>query len=230
MSALGRVVRSGVGRRRVQCLVIGLTTLMAVAASVLGGTLLVVSDAPFADAFARQHGAHLSVQFDAGKVGAGQLSQSRAAEGVSAAAGPFPAATVTPRADEAGPGWPITVVGRGGPGRDVDEVALLNGRWPVRDGEIVLSADSPLIPDLGRKLAFSQPSGAPTLTVVGVARSVTRTADAWGRAARARTATGPAHRIGGQDPRSCPRPPPLGAGGRGRRGGPWSRRPSTTDS
>ncbi len=46
MSALGKVVRSGVERRRVQTLVIGLTTMMAVAASVLGGSLLVVSGAP----------------------------------------------------------------------------------------------------------------------------------------------------------------------------------------
>ncbi|MFE0426847.1 hypothetical protein, partial [Streptomyces sp. NPDC058953] len=61
MSALGRVVRSGVGRRRVQTPVIGLATMMAVAASVLGGSLLVVSGAPFEDAFAERHGAHLSV-------------------------------------------------------------------------------------------------------------------------------------------------------------------------
>ncbi|PKT73824.1 ABC transporter permease [Streptomyces populi] len=162
-----------------QTLVIGLTTLMAVAAAVLGGTLTVVSDAPFDDAFARQHGAHLSLRFDAGKVSAGQLSASGDTEEVSAAAGPFPTATVTPRADKEGPGWPMTVVGRSGPGRDVDEVALLDGRWPVRAGEIVLSADSPLIPEPGRRIALARPSGVPTLTVVGVARSVTRTADAW---------------------------------------------------
>lgn len=95
MSALGRVVRSGVGRRRVQTLVIGLATMMAVAASVLGGTLLVVSGAPFDDAFAKQHGAHLSVQFDAGKASARQLSKSKDNEGVSSAAGPFRTATVT---------------------------------------------------------------------------------------------------------------------------------------
>ncbi|MFJ3820286.1 ABC transporter permease [Streptomyces nodosus] len=179
MSALGTVVRSGVGRRRVQTLVIGLATMMAVAASVLGGSLLAVSGAPFDDAFAEQHGAHLSVQFDAGKVGAGQLSRSKDAEGVSDAAGPFRTATVTPRPDGANPGWPVTVVGRSGPGRDVDEVALLDGRWPTRPGEIVLSADSSLVPALGRRLAFPGLPGAPTLTVVGVARSVTRTADAW---------------------------------------------------
>lgn len=179
MSALGKVVRSGVGRRRVQTLVIGLATLMAVAASVLGGSLLVISDGPFGDAFARQHGAHLSVRFDADKVSAARLSGSKEAAGVSSSAGPFRTATVTPRADEAGPGWPMTVVGRGNRGRDVDEVTLLDGRWPTRTGEIALSADAALIPTIGAKVSFSRPSGGPTLTVVGVARSVTRTADAW---------------------------------------------------
>jgi putative ABC transport system permease protein len=179
VSALGKVVRSGVGRRRVQTLVIGLATMMAVAASVLGGSLLVVSGAPFDDAFAEQHGAHLSVQFDAGKVSAGPLAKSKDAEGVSAAAGPFRTSTVTPRSDGAGPGWPMTVVGRGDPGRDVDQVALLEGRWPTRSGEIVLSDDSSLIPAMGMKITFPDLPGGPTLTVVGVARSVTRTADAW---------------------------------------------------
>ncbi|MCQ4208945.1 ABC transporter permease [Streptomyces longispororuber] len=179
MSTLGTVVRAGVGRRRVQTLVIGLATMMAVAASVLGGTLMVISGAPFEDAFRKQHGAHLSVRFDASRVTAAELAKSAAADGVSGAAGPFRTATVVPRPDEAGPGWPMTVAGRSGPGHGVDAVALLDGRWPARSGEIVVSADSALIPTLGRKLAFSQPPGGPTLTVVGVARSVTRTADAW---------------------------------------------------
>ncbi|MFJ2211513.1 ABC transporter permease [Streptomyces sp. NPDC101062] len=179
MSALGTVVRSGVGRRRVQTLVIGLAAMMAVAASVLGGSLLVVSGAPFGDAFAKQHGAHLSVQFDAGAVSAARLSASKDAEGVSGAAGPFRTATVTPRSDGANPGWPMTVAGRGDPGRGVDEVALLDGRWPARPGEIVLSAGAALIPTMGMRIAFTGLPGDPTLTVVGVARSVTGTADAW---------------------------------------------------
>ncbi|MFF2779251.1 ABC transporter permease [Streptomyces sp. NPDC058052] len=179
MSALGRVVRSGVRRRRVQTLVIGLATTMAVAASVLAGSLLVVSGAPFRDAFARQNGTHLSVEFDAGRVTAGQVERSREASGVSAAAGPFRTATVTPRAGEAGPGWPVTVAGRPGPGREVDAVALLDGRWPTGPGEIALSADSPLFPRPGLRIDVPGPSGDTALTVVGVARSVTRTADAW---------------------------------------------------
>ncbi|WJV50736.1 ABC transporter permease [Streptomyces flavofungini] len=179
MSALGKVVRSGVGRRRVQTLVIGLATMMAVAASVMGGSLLVVSGAPFDDAFAERRGAHLSMEFDASEVSAGQLSRSKDAEGVISSTGPFRAATVTPRSDGAGPEWPMTVVGRGDPGRDVDEVALLDGRWPARSGEIVLSAEAAVVPTLGRKLAFPDLPGDPALTVVGVARSVTHTADAW---------------------------------------------------
>lgn len=178
-------------RRRVQTLVIGLATMMAVAASVLGGSLLVVSGAPFDDAFAKQHGAHLSVQFDAGKVSAGQLSKSKDTEGVSSAVGPFRTATVTPRSDGAGPGWPMTVVGRGDPGRDVDEVALLDGRWPTHSGEIVLSANSSLFPTIGMKLAFPDLSSGPTLTVVGVARSVTQTADAWVVPSQMRALTAP---------------------------------------
>lgn len=179
MSALGKVVRSGVGRRRVQTLVIGLATMMAVAASVLGGSLLVVSGAPFDDAFAKQRGAHLSLRFDANDVGAAQLSESGHAEGVSGAAGPFRTATVTPEADGAGPGWPMTVVGRGDPGGDVDAVTLLDGRWPARPGEIALSSGAALLPVLGMRVTFPGLPGDPALKVVGVARSVTRTADAW---------------------------------------------------
>ncbi|MFJ6513571.1 ABC transporter permease [Streptomyces sp. NPDC091406] len=179
MSALGRVVRSGVGRRRVQTLVITLTTMTAVAASVLGGSLLVVSGAPFDAAFAAQNGAHLSVGFDADEVSAARLAESGNAAGVSGAAGPFRTATVTPQPDGTNPGWPMTVVGRGDPGGEVDEVTLTDGRWAERTGETVLSAGSALLPVLGGRIAFPGLPGAPTLTVVGVARSVTQTADAW---------------------------------------------------
>ncbi|MET8982732.1 FtsX-like permease family protein [Streptomyces sp. NPDC004539] len=179
MSALSRVVRSGVGRRRVPAVVIGLATLMAVAASVLGGMLLVVSGAPFDDAFARRHGAHLSVRFDASRVSALQVSASAKSAGVTGVAGPFRTATVTPHTDGGPDAWPMTVVGRAGPGGDVDEIALLDGRWAVRPGEVVLSADSSLRPTLGLRLTFPALPGDPALTVVGVARSVTGTADLW---------------------------------------------------
>ncbi|QYX81878.1 ABC transporter permease [Streptomyces akebiae] len=179
MSALGRVVRSGVGRRRVQTLVIGLTAMMAVAASVLGGSLLVVSGAPFDDAFARQHGAHLSVEFDAARTRAGQAQATGRAEGVAAAAGPFRAVSVTPRIHEGADAWPMTVVGRGNQDGAVDDLTLTAGRWATRPGEIVLNTDASLFPTLGLELTFPGLPGAPILVVVGAARSVTQSADAW---------------------------------------------------
>ncbi|WP_256176832.1 hypothetical protein [Kitasatospora aureofaciens] len=47
MSALGRVVRAGVRRRRTQSIAIGMAALVATASSVLGGSLLVASQEPF---------------------------------------------------------------------------------------------------------------------------------------------------------------------------------------
>ena len=95
-AALGRVVRSGVGRRRVQTLVMMLTTIIAAAASVLAAGVLVDSQAPFDHAFAAQHGAHLTAQFNRSKVTAAQLAATAHAPGVTAAAGPFPTASLHP--------------------------------------------------------------------------------------------------------------------------------------
>src|SRR4051794_41421318 len=97
MSAPGRVVRAGVTRRRVQSLAMALTTTMAVTASVLAAALLAASSAPFDHAFAAQSGAQLTVQFDAGRVGAGRVAATARVAAVKAAAGPYPLVTVTPR-------------------------------------------------------------------------------------------------------------------------------------
>ncbi|WP_448316461.1 FtsX-like permease family protein [Streptomyces sp. CO7] len=190
MSALSRVVRSGVARRRVPGIVIGLATMMAVAASLLGGTLLAASGAPFDDAFRRAHGAHLSVQFDADRIDAAQVKASAHAAGVAAASGPFRTATVAPRTEDGTQGWPMTVAGRARPGGGADRVTLTDGRWAERPGEIVLSADSPLLPVLGMRLTFPGLPAEPSAKVVGVARSVTGTADAWVVPAQMRALTG----------------------------------------
>ena len=181
MSAMGRVVRSGVARRRVQTVVIALATMMAVTASVLGGSLLAASSGPFDRAFAQQHGAHLTAQFDAARTTAARLTASAEATGVIAAAGPFPTATAAPRDVAAGFDLPpMTIVGRTTPDGEVDHVSLSQGRWVNGPGQIVLSADYPVGPSpLDTVLRFPDLPGQPTLTVVGVARSVGRTADAW---------------------------------------------------
>lgn len=161
-----------------QSVVIGLTTLMAVASSVLGGSLLVASGGPFDAAFARQDGAHLSVQYAPG-TGDAELRATADAAGVSAAAGPFRTAALTPRFSGDFPEPPMTVVGRTGPGGGVDRLALTAGRWATGEGEIVLPAGGWSSSIVGRQVTFPDLPGSPALEVVGVARSATGTADAW---------------------------------------------------
>ncbi|QJT02331.1 ABC transporter permease [Streptomyces asoensis] len=197
MSALGRVVRAGVGRRRVQTAVMIMTTLMAVTASVLAAGLLVASQAPFDHAFARQHGAHLTARFDGAKVTAAELTATAHAKGVTAAAGPF--RTVAVRARTASSSDilpegvdlpPVTVAGRADAGGGVDRVDLVSGSWLTGPGQIVV-ANGTLPVEPGARLTFPDAPGSPTLTVVGVARSVTGTADAWVTPARAASLAAP---------------------------------------
>ncbi|WP_328444276.1 FtsX-like permease family protein [Streptomyces sp. NBC_00386] len=190
--ALGRVVRSGVGRRRVQTLVIAVATMMAVASAVVAGSLMVATNAPFDHAFARQHGAHLTAQLDPHRASAAQLASTRGLEGVTASAGPFPSTTINPIGQDGGHLPALTLVGRSGPGKDVDALDLKSGRWPRKSGEIVLSA-SFQGPDLvlGATLMSSEAADAQTLTVVGFALSTSGSADVWATPAQVRSlATG----------------------------------------
>jgi len=175
VSAVGRVVSSGVGRRRwLQTLVIGLVALMAVATSVLGGALLISSRAPFDTAFAEQNGAHLAALIDAKKVTPEQAAATASATGVVEAAGPFPTGTVAVKGSEANSlALDLVVVGRADPAGAVDKVSLTDGRWATGPNEIVVSNGMNL--SVGDTVTSSQT----TLTVVGKARSMSDTADAW---------------------------------------------------
>ncbi|MER7585482.1 FtsX-like permease family protein [Kitasatospora sp. NPDC097691] len=186
MTALGRVVRAGVRRRRTQSVAVGLAALVATTCSVLGGSLLVASQAPFDQAFDGQRGAHLTARFDGARVTADQLAGTAHTTGVTASAGPFRTVTLDP---EPGPGAdvpagltmpPMTVAGRAPAAGDVDKVELLQGSWPKRSGEVVIDSGYRMQQvELGGTLRLPGLPGAPTLTVVGFARSVSRTADAW---------------------------------------------------
>ncbi|MEU9877852.1 FtsX-like permease family protein [Streptomyces phaeochromogenes] len=185
--ALGRVIRSGVGRRRVQTVVIAVATMMAVASAVVAGSLIVAANAPFDHAFAKQQGAHLTAQFDPAKVTAAQLKATREQTGVTASAGPYPSTTLQPE-DSAGRRMPtLTLVGRSAPQAAVDDLDLKSGRWPTKAGEIVLSASfaGPAF-KLGSTLKTSDKEGSSTLAVVGLALSVSKTADAWATPAQTR--------------------------------------------
>ncbi|OIJ66985.1 ABC transporter permease [Streptomyces mangrovisoli] len=162
-----------------QTTVVALATLLSVTASVLAGALLVASDKPFDTAFARQHGAHLTAQFDARRVTAARLAASAHTTGVAAAAGPYPTVSAAPGTPDGGEAAPLALVGRASRGGAVDRVTLTQGRWVRTTGEVVIAAGSDTPTRLGDRLSFPDLPGSPTLTVVGVARSVSRTADGW---------------------------------------------------
>ncbi|MGW2521659.1 FtsX-like permease family protein [Streptomyces sp. NPDC001617] len=178
--ALGRVVRSGVGRRRVQTVVIAVATMMAVAAAVIAGSLIVASNAPFDHAFAKQHGPHITAQFDPAKVSAAQLKATKRLDGVTASAGPYPSTTISPVDPNGGHLPEVSLVGRSGPHGDVDDLDLQSGRWATKPGEIVLSASfkGPFL-KVGSTLKASDAADSPTLKVVGFAVSAGKTADVW---------------------------------------------------
>ncbi|MGW7202035.1 ABC transporter permease [Streptomyces sp. NPDC054837] len=187
MSALGRVVRSGVGRRRVQTVVIALATMMAVASAVVAGSLMVATNAPFDRAFSRQNGAHLTAEFDPAKVSTAQLTATGTLDGVTGTAGPYPSTTIHGVDDQGRQTPATTLVGRSDPDSDVERLDLKTGRWPTKAGEIALSEsfEGPAF-TLGSTLKASDAANSPTLTIVGFALSVGKTADAWATPAQVR--------------------------------------------
>jgi putative ABC transport system permease protein len=185
--------RGGLAGRRVQAVVIGLVLLASTAASTLALGLLVDSNAPFDHAFAAQHGAHVTAAADTAQASPAQLAATTKLPGVTAAAGPFPETTVSaqisftiPPGDRAGSGGlalmqtQLILVGRASPGGPVDDVTLTAGRWAQRPGEAVWSSGRNGRPiDVGAHITVNGVPGSPRLTVVGVATSVTDTAQAW---------------------------------------------------
>ncbi|MEV0133100.1 ABC transporter permease [Dactylosporangium sp. NPDC050688] len=186
MSGVGRIVRAG-GRRRVQSVVMALTTLLAVTASVLAAGLLVASQAPFDKGFAKQQGAHLTAAFDAALVTPDAVAATAA--GSAASAGPFRTVSLRPTTASSGgsSGRPIpegvtlppaALVGRADAAGPVDRLDLTAGRWATATGEIVWAAGQGPF-EVGDRITFADAPGRPTLTVVGLARSVSGTAEAW---------------------------------------------------
>ncbi|MEV5506819.1 ABC transporter permease [Streptomyces orinoci] len=193
MSALGKVVRSGVGRRRIQSIVMALTTFAAVTSSVLSLGLLAVVQAPFDHAFSARNGAHLAVQFDGSKATAAQAAATAHAAGVTEAAGPYPIAaaldttvgTDCPKKDFAGhDNGPITVTTRPGLGSTsgMDQLVLTRGRWPAGRGEIALPWQHYATVCFGDSVVFSSLPGKPSFKVVGFGGSVTNSATAFATA------------------------------------------------
>ncbi|WP_033319747.1 FtsX-like permease family protein [Streptomyces yerevanensis] len=180
MSAVWRAARGAVRRRRLQTFVIGLVVLMSTGTIVVALGLVDAASAPFDRAFGKQRGAHAVATFDPGKASDAQLARAARQPGVEASAGPFRQAVLDlPRttAQSFGLDSGLAVVGRAGPGGPVDRLDLWAGRWATRPGEIVLNRS----PGWGTKALGKQLKvpGGPSLTIVGYAFTLSRSADAW---------------------------------------------------
>jgi putative ABC transport system permease protein len=186
---VARAAASGLARRRVQTVVIGLVVLISTAAAVLAAALLAQSSAPFDHAFAARQGAHVTAAIDPARASPAQLAATTRLAQVTVAAGPFAETTIgvacTPVTVRlGGPNGigleQMTLAGRVSPGGPVDDVALLSGHWVRQLGQVVLE-DGYMggnVP-VGSTLTVTGVPGTPRLTVVGIAASITGSADAW---------------------------------------------------
>jgi putative ABC transport system permease protein len=187
-----RAAAGALARRRVQTLMIGVVLLISTFSSVLAVALIVDSNSPFDKAFASQHGAQVTATMDSARVSPAQLAATSRLPGVAAVAGPYPETAITATVDAAAggtglitSGYPMTVVGRGAPGGPVDDLTLTSGHWPQNSGQIVLSSDIPGgnagggSGSIAETVVATSAPGAPRLTVVGFATSVTESADGW---------------------------------------------------
>jgi putative ABC transport system permease protein len=177
------------GRRRVQTLMIAAVVLVSTFASVLAVALIVDSSSPFGKAFAAQRGAQLTATINAERATPAQIAATTRLPGVSSAAGPFPETAVTATVRSSGDGListqlPLVLVGRNSPAAALDDLTLTSGHWPRNDSQIVLSSATAGAgqesgnPD-GETVTVTTAPGAPQLTVVGVANSVTQSANGW---------------------------------------------------
>jgi putative ABC transport system permease protein len=178
VTAVWRVARAAVRRRRLQTIVIGVVVGVSTGTIVLALALLTSASAPFDRAHTKQSGAHLVAAFDSAVVSDDRLTRAADAPEVAAVAGPFGQVTLDPSTSAYPFLGALTTVGRGDPGGPVDRVDLWRGRWAGASGEIVLNrvpgATGPV--ELGTRISIS---GRPVLTVVGLAYSVSASADAW---------------------------------------------------
>ncbi|HCU97228.1 MAG TPA: ABC transporter permease [Actinobacteria bacterium] len=177
MSAVFRAARGGLGGRKLQAVIIGLVVLVATAASTLALGMLADAHSPFDHAFASQNGADVAITVDTSVASAAQITAATKVKGVTAVAGPFASENVAAQVSMPGIGGTITnptnFVGRSSPGGPVDDLALQQGHWATSDNQIVISSNAP--GQVGSTITV----GKQVMTVVGVANSVTNTADAW---------------------------------------------------
>ncbi len=177
MSAVFLAARSGIGGRKLQTVIIAVVLLAATATSVVALGLLANAHSPFDRAFARQNGADVTAAVDLSAATPSEIAATARLAGVTAAAGPYAGVSVT--AQVTVPGVPgsssdsLRLVGRSSPGGPVDDLTLADGSWPANDGQIVMARGA------GVFTGSTVTVGSQKLAVVGIADSVTGTADGW---------------------------------------------------
>ena len=177
-----------------QAIVIAAVLFVATASATLGLALLAATNGPFTHAFEAQRGADVAVTVNAARATGAELAATSRLPGVTAAAGPFAQATVL--ADFQGQPWgQLRLAGRPASGGPVDDLVLNAGHWVDGPGQVVLNGyngNGGVV--VGNTLQITSAPGKPTLTVVGIANSITSTADGWvapGEIAALRTAGTP---------------------------------------
>jgi putative ABC transport system permease protein len=155
--------------------VIGVVVMLSTATALLALGLIVVSDGPFDRAFDQQVGAHATATFDSSVASAEAVAATARRPGVVAAAGPFDSIDValSKAGLELGSAH---LVGRADAGGAVDRLSLDAGTWLTGPGQIVLARDfaGPRV-----QVGVTVATGSATLRVVGIADSITGTADGW---------------------------------------------------
>jgi putative ABC transport system permease protein len=192
VTAVVRAARGGLGGRRLQAVIIGIIVLAATAASTLALGMLADAHSPFDHAFALQRGSDLTATVDTSSASAAQLAATRRLAGVTAAAGPFTQLSVSGQVAVPGvsgsSSTSLQIVGRSSPGGPVDDLTLIAGHWPADDSQIVFGQNTLGGVPIGSTITM----GRHTLKVVGVADSVTSTAQAWVLPPEAAALAGPA--------------------------------------
>jgi putative ABC transport system permease protein len=178
LGAVSHAAAGGLGGRKLQAVIIGLVVLAATAASTLALGMLADAHSPFDHAFAQQNGANVAVTVDTSVASASQIAAATRVRGVTAVAGPFVAESAFAKFTingVTGSGSQFDFVGRSSPSGRVDDLTLQQGHWADNDSQAVVSDTGNAPPQVGATITV----GGQKLTVVGVADSVTDTADVW---------------------------------------------------
>ncbi len=184
MKPVIKVAWNGITGRLLQTIVIALVVLASTAASALALGMIVETNAPFDHAFTKDQGAQVALAVNTATASAAQLAATTRLPGVTAAAGPYPETQITAHITFPGAAGALeqqlVLTGRASPRGSVDDLVMDSGRWARTTGEIVWARGATGLPvQLGQKITVTGVAGSPRLTVVGIATSVTNTAQAW---------------------------------------------------